>query len=99
MHKTFALSAALAIAVSAGSAEAGFRFPGGMDAQDRYEQRQILDEEFRRAREVGGYNDPITALVNLLSGTATERDVRPAVNTIFDVPGRRGIRLKTRWDD
>ena len=82
---------------AATTAEAGFRLRD--DAQDRWEQRQILNEEFRRAREVGGYNDPITALVNLLSGRATERDVRPAVNTIFDVPGRRGIRLRTRWDD
>ena len=97
MTKTLVLPAiAGAILLSAGTAQAGF---GMRNAQDRWEQQQILQEEFRRAREAGGYNDPITALINLFSGTATEQDIRPAVNHIQDVPERRGIRLKSRWDN
>lgn len=68
-------------------------------AQDRWEKQQILKEEFRRSREVGGSTDPITALFNLFSGTATERDVRPGVNHIQDVPGYGGLRLKGRWNN
>ena len=76
--------------------EAGFRFGG---SRDGWKQQQMLKEEFRRAREVGGYNDPITALMNLLNGTATERDIRPGVNHISDVPGYGTIRLRSRHDD
>ena len=98
MTKSLILSAAaLAIVASATVAEAGFKF-GGMNAQDRWKQQKILDEEFRRAREVDGYNDPITAFSNLLNGTATEKDIRPGVNTIYDTREFGTIRLKSRWD-
>ncbi len=98
MLKTMTLSAvAFALIATASTAQAGFRF-GGSSAQERWKQQQILDEAFRRAREVGGYNDPITAFKNLLNGTATEKDIRPGVNTIYDTPNFGTLQLKGRWD-
>ena len=61
-------------------------------------RQQILKEEWRRAREVGGYNDPITAFSNLVNGRWTEKDVTSGVTTIFDTPNFGTIRLRGRWD-
>lgn len=97
MFKTLLLPA-IAGAVLATSVTSASAFGKRPDGQDRWEQQQILQEEYRRSREIGGSSDPITALVNLFSGTATERDIRPAVNHIQDVPGHAGFRLKSRWD-
>lgn len=92
-----ALLLASAVALTAGAADAGSRF-GRPNGQQYWKQQQILAEEFRRARAVGGYNDPLTALSNVLSGNATEKDVTSGVNSIFDTPGFGTIRLKGRWD-
>ncbi len=98
MTKSLILSAAaVALLISAAPSEAGSRI-GSNNAMDRWKQQQILDEEFRRAREVGGYNDPFTAFSNLLSGKATEKDIRPGVNTVYDTPAIGTFRLKSRWD-
>ena len=97
MTKTFILSiATVAILAGANTVQAGPKF--GLNAQERWKQQQILNEEWRRAREVGGYNDPITAFTNLFRGEATEKDLRQGVNTIQDTPAIGTVRLKSRWD-
>ncbi|MEM7422604.1 MAG: hypothetical protein AAF334_02720 [Pseudomonadota bacterium] len=48
----------------------------------RCERYWIMQAELARARAIGGYNDPITAIGNLLSGQATGRDIQPPITTI-----------------
>ena len=94
MQKTILF--ALAIALTAGAAHAGGAFSGprGKAFWKNYQ----VEEEFRRAREVGGYNDPITALSNILSGRATSKDVTTGVNSMHDLPQFGRVRIKGRWD-
>ena len=95
--KTLALiPVATALILSAGAAQAGSK--GFSSNNQHWKQQQILKEEWRRAREVGGYNDPATALNNVLNGRATEKDIRSGVTSIYDTPGYGTIRLKGRWD-
>lgn len=63
------------------------------DAFDRYEQQKILAAELEEARSVGGYNDPFTAFANILSGTATSKDVTLGINHFQDVQGYQGIKI------
>lgn len=97
MKRTLLVPLAAILALTSGAADAGSRF-GSVGGQQAWKQRKMLDEEFRRANEVGGYNDPVTALGNILSGQATDKDVRSGVNSIFDTPEFGTIRLKGRWD-
>lgn len=87
---------AAALILSAGAAQAGSK--GFSSGQQYWKQQQILKEEWRRAREVGGYNAPATALNNVLNGRATEKDIRPGVTSIYDTPNFGTIRLKGRFD-
>ena len=61
--------AAGSIMLSGTAAQAQYR-----DYGERLEKWAIFRAEAKRAREVGGYNDPITALCNLFSGNVTEKD-------------------------
>lgn len=95
--KTFALlPVATALILFAGAAHAGSK--GFSSNQQYWKQQQILKEEWRRAREVGGYNDPVTAMSNIANGRATEKDIRSGVTSIYDTPNYGTIRLKGRWD-
>lgn len=75
MIKTSIAVLAVALAWSAPSHAFGFG-----DALDRYEQRKILEAEFERSSKVGGYTDPITALINLFNGETEEKDVQRTIN-------------------
>ena len=87
---------AVAAALAAGAAQAGSKFkPRGGD----YWKQLQVEEEFRRAREVGGYNDPVTALGNIRAGQATSKDISTGVTNMFDLPQFGTVRLKGRWND
>lgn len=94
MNKIILLT--LAAALFAGTAQAGGKF-GSPRNHGNWKQYQV-EEEFRRAREVGGYNDPITALSNILSGRATSKDITTGTNNIYDLPQFGTVRFKGRWD-
>lgn len=91
MKKIILLS--LAAALTAGTSQAWSK-PRG----DQYWKQRQIQEEFRRAREVGGYNDPITALSNIVAGRATSKDITTGITNRFDLPEYGTIRLKGRWD-
>lgn len=80
-----------------GTAQAGSLLGGNGFSNQSYKQQVILEEERRRARAVGGYNDPITALRNLFAGQLTEKDVSPGVNTIYDTPKHGTSLLRGRF--
>lgn len=58
------------------------------DYGERLEKWAIFRAEAKRARELGGYSDPITALCNLFSGNVTERDVQ---ENIIDIQEAREV--------
>ena len=58
------------------------------DYGERLEKWAIFRAEAKRARELGGYSDPITALCNLFSGNVTERDFQ---ENIIDIEEAREI--------
>lgn len=71
--RTLALSGLAAVmAFSPLLAEAG---PRRADNATQ-EQLLLLRAEFERAQQIGGYEDPITALINLFGGETTERTVQ-----------------------
>lgn len=57
------------------------------ESYDVWEMRQVMKAELDRARERGGYPDPITALIQMARGTADEDIVVPAYSDIYDLPG------------
>ncbi|MEM7059531.1 MAG: hypothetical protein AAF557_18250 [Pseudomonadota bacterium] len=71
-------------------AQAGPRNSGDNAAQ---EQNLLLRAEWERAKQIGGYEDPITALVNLFNGTPTVRTIQPKLqvngNETFEEYKRR----------
>lgn len=69
MKNVLLLIAVASVALSGNPALAQYR-----DYGERLEKWAIFRAEAKRAREVGGYNDPITAICNLLSGNVTEKD-------------------------
>lgn len=53
------------------------------------EQRLKLKAEWAQARRAGGYNDPISGLIGLLTGDAPDSAIQPVINdpkpeSIFD---------------
>jgi len=66
----WALAAAVLAAIAPALAEA-------REMRERQQQNLLLRAEWERARAIGGYEDPFTALRNLFSGNATERTVQP----------------------
>ena len=98
MTKAVLLAVCAAVLLSAGSAHAGSKLLRSGGVNDWKKQR-LIDEESRRARAVGGYNDPVTALRNVLNGRATAKDIGTGVvSHIFDTPGFGTLRLKSRYD-
>ena len=61
------------------------------ESWERYEQQEILSAEIERARALGGFNGPLTAIRNLSDGTATERDVVPGYSDFHELPGRLDV--------
>ena len=49
------------------------------DAEDRYEQEKIREAEFNRASRLGGYSDPISAFLDLISGDVKEKDLQQGI--------------------
>ncbi|MEM9140499.1 MAG: hypothetical protein AAGB15_11790 [Pseudomonadota bacterium] len=76
MRPTLTLLIALMIA-PATLTQAGPRLSGESTAA---EQNLLLRAEWERARLIGGYEDPITALRNLFNGTPTKRTIQPRLN-------------------
>lgn len=60
---------------------------GDDESWEMWEQRQVMEAEIERAKRLGGYSDPLTALRRLIDGTATEKDVVPAYSSLEDIPG------------
>lgn len=56
------------------------------------EQRLRLKAEWARARKVGGYSNPVTALINLFSGT----DIGNAVQRVIKDPPPETIWPQTK---
>lgn len=69
MRNVLLMMAVGSIAFSGSPALAQYR-----DYGERLEKWAIFRAEAKRARDVGGYSDPITALCNLFSGNVTEKD-------------------------
>lgn len=52
------------------------------DYGERLERSAILRAEMKRARELGGYSDPISALCDLFSGNVKEKDFQQNINSL-----------------
>ena len=59
------------------------------DSNAAYEQRIKLKAEWQQAQRAGGYSNPFTALVNLLTGQDTGNAVQPVIND----PHSRGVTI------
>lgn len=63
-----------------GPADAGTRKNqrgGETTAEDQY---KTVKAEWKRARSVGGYPDPVTAVISLVNGTLPETAIQPGLN-------------------
>ncbi|MEM9062919.1 MAG: hypothetical protein AAGD13_20845 [Pseudomonadota bacterium] len=74
MIKTSIVVLAVAVASTAPAQAFGFG-----DELDRYEQRKVLEAEFERSSQAGGYSDPITAIIELFAGDTKEKDVQTPI--------------------
>lgn len=83
--KTIAILMAATLALTAGHAAADFR------ETDDFERDLINEARRDHARAVGGYNDPFTALSNLLAGRATDKDIAPSFGSLHSVPKYRAL--------
>ena len=54
------------------------------DAADRYEQEKIRDAEFKRSSRVGGYSDPISALMDLINGDVKDKDLQQGISSRYE---------------
>ena len=54
------------------------------DGQDRYEQERIREAEFKRASRLGGYSDPISAFMDLISGEVKEKDIQKGISNRYE---------------
>ncbi len=63
------------------------------ESWEMWEQRQVLLAEIERAKRLGGYSAPWTAVRNIGNGTKTEADIAPAYGSLEDVPGGPGARV------
>lgn len=59
---------------------------GGDESWEMWEARQIMLAEMERARKLGGFSDPLTAVRNIARGQATARDVVSPYRTLYDLP-------------
>lgn len=63
-------------------------FAAGEDESwEMWEQRQVMLAEIERAKRLGGYSDPLTAVRRIADGSATEKDVVRAYSGLEDIPG------------
>ena len=46
-------------------------------------QGVVIEAEWERAKAIGGYEDPFTAVANLFSGNATDRTFQPKI-TVYE---------------
>lgn len=79
MRSTLLLLSALSVIVATPLVHAGPRVAGESTAA---EQNLLLRAEWERARLIGGYEDPFTALANLLNGTPSDRTIQPRLEAI-----------------
>ncbi|MEO1491916.1 MAG: hypothetical protein AAFV19_07160 [Pseudomonadota bacterium] len=80
MHRLLIVTLAAAIAVTAASeADAGKRKGRGGEttAEDQF---KTVQAEWKRARSLGGYPDPYSAVVGLLNGTLPEGAIQQGLN-------------------
>lgn len=54
-----------------------------------YEQRLKLKAEWQQSQRAGGYGNPLTAFVNLLTGRDTGNAIQPVIND----PHLRGVTI------
>lgn len=59
---------------------------GEDESWEMWEARQIMLAEMERARELGGFSDPLTAARNIANGQSTARDVVSAYSNIYELP-------------
>ena len=73
-------AAAALLTLDISGAQAGPRVGG--DGNTTAERLLLQRAEWDRARKIGGYEDPITALTNLFNGTATKRTIQPTLEAV-----------------
>lgn len=72
---------------------------------EQCERYWITRAEWYRAKALGGYSDPLTALGNLISGAATARDIQRPINDYNEaeewLPGGKFLdpagKLRPEW--
>lgn len=83
--KTILATLIMAVAVTSipiDDAEAKRR--GGRGDNAVTQQRLKLKAEWARSRALGGYNNPISAFVGLLTGEDTGNAIQPGINQVKD---------------
>ncbi|MEM7423136.1 MAG: hypothetical protein AAF334_05395 [Pseudomonadota bacterium] len=58
-----------------------------VDTNKAYERRQEIKAAWAQSRAVGGYDDPITALLKVLRGEGAGKNIQPVIT----YPDTRGI--------